>query len=93
MAPEIPKKFTLNNFPNPFNPTTTVSFTLPVRTKVDLIIYNAIGQEVIRLVKDKLLDAGSYEYDWDASQLPSGIYFCRLRTREYTHTQKMMLLK
>jgi hypothetical protein len=93
IAQDVAKEFTLSNFPNPFNPTTNISFTLPVKTKVDLIIYNALGQEVIRLVKGELLDAGSYEYDWDASQLPSGIYFCRLRTREYTNTQKMMLLK
>jgi hypothetical protein len=92
-AQVIAKQFSVGNYPNPFNPTTTISITLPVKTMVDLIIYNALGQEVVRLVKGEHLNAGSYEYNWDASSLPSGIYFYHLRTKEFTRTQKMMLLK
>ncbi|NIW43196.1 MAG: T9SS type A sorting domain-containing protein [Gammaproteobacteria bacterium] len=93
LAQQEVKQFSLSNYPNPFNPTTRISFGLPVKTKVHLVIYNALGQEVLRLVDAEYLNPGIYNYDWDASRLPSGIYFYRLRTKEYTHTQKMMLLK
>jgi hypothetical protein len=80
------------NFPNPFNPTTKVRFDLPKSTHAKLIIYDILGREVTTLVNEKL-NAGSYEVSWHASAYPSGVYFYKLETEEFTNTKKMVLLK
>ncbi len=83
--------------PNPFNPTTTIRFDLPMDSQVHLIIYDISGREVMRLV-DEVRPAGYYELRWngrDATgrQVPSGIYFTRLVTPEYSKSMKMLKLK
>lgn len=88
---------TLNNFPNPFNPTTTISFSIPDETKVDLSIYNIKGQKIKSLLNDQI-EAGEHSIVWngeDASgkKVASGIYFYKLKTQTKTHIKKMLLLK
>jgi hypothetical protein len=80
------------NYPNPFNPTTTIKFDLPKTSQVTLKVFNTLGEEVTILVSDRL-SAGSYSYEWDASNLASGVYLCSLQTGSYITTRKMMLLK
>ena len=90
---EIPETFSLNqNYPNPFNPTTRISFDLPVSFFVNLTVYNLLGKEVKVLVNENL-SAGKYEADFNASELPGGTYFYRLRAGDFTQTKKMILIK
>ncbi|MEJ2052262.1 MAG: T9SS type A sorting domain-containing protein [Calditrichota bacterium] len=86
-------RFTLHqNYPNPFNPSTTIRFDLPQASQVTLKVFNTLGEEVTTLVSGKL-SAGFYSYQWDASNLASGIYLCNLQVGSYIETMKMMLLK
>ena len=86
-------KFSLEqNYPNPFNPSTVISYQLPVSTNVTLKVYDLLGREVATLV-DESKPAGSYEVEFDASQLSSGVYLYKLTTGEYTAAKKLMLLK
>lgn len=80
------------NFPNPFNPTTHIRFTLPKSETVTLKILNSRGQEIGTLV-DGVLPAGNHEQTWTAYNLPSGIYLCQLRSGSKTETMKMLLQK
>jgi hypothetical protein len=80
------------NYPNPFNPSTTIEFSIPRSEFVILKIYNLLGQEVVTLVSEKLA-AGKYKYDWNASDLESGVYFYRLATNHFIRSKKMILLK
>ncbi len=80
------------NYPNPFNPTTTISFQLPIASQVTLKIYDLLGKEVVTLV-DEMKNAGSYRFNFDASQLASGMYFYRLDTKNFSQVRKMILLK
>jgi len=85
--------FTLyQNYPNPFNPSTTIEFFIPRAGKVQLKIYNILGQEVAILVSGKLT-AGNYKYDWQPKNLASGIYLYRLKAGDYVETKKMMLIR
>ncbi len=88
-----PSTFSLSqNFPNPFNPVTTIEYSLPSESPVQLTIYNINGQAVEHLVDD-ILPAGIHNINWNASQLTSGIYFYRLTTEEFAETKKMLLIK
>ncbi|MCK5128019.1 MAG: T9SS type A sorting domain-containing protein, partial [candidate division Zixibacteria bacterium] len=78
--------------PNPFNPTTTISYSVPERAHVNLRIFNILGQEVQILV-DNTKEAGQYEINWDAKNSASGIYFYRLSYQDKVLTKKMTLLK
>lgn len=90
---QIPNKYVLSqNYPNPFNPTTVINFSIPKTSKIELSVYNVLGQKVATLL-NKELAAGSYKYDFNASNLTSGIYFYKLQTENYSQTKKMMLLK
>jgi formylglycine-generating enzyme required for sulfatase activity len=80
------------NYPNPFNHTTTLSFALPRAESVSLKVYNSIGQWVATLEKQRL-DAGLHKYQWDAGNLPSGIYYCRLIFDDHVSMKKMLLLR
>ena len=80
------------NYPNPFNPATTVTFAIPGKSDVTLTIYDQRGREVARLA-DGMMEAGVHRMRWDASALPSGIYFCRLEAGEIRRSQKMVLVK
>ncbi len=97
-ANSIPKSYELDqNFPNPFNPETVISFGLPHTGHVNLSVYNVLGEEVEELFDDEL-PAGRHEFVWstrtrNGASLPSGIYFYRLLTQEVSLTRKMLLLK
>lgn len=80
------------NYPNPFNPGTTINFSIPKQDHVILKVFNSIGQEVA-LLHNGNLSAGSYQINFDASKLTSGIYFYQIKTQSFTMTKKMMLLK
>jgi hypothetical protein len=88
-----PSSFGLEqNYPNPFNPTTTIKFDLPKATEVSLKVFNVLGEEVTTLVSDRL-STGLYSYEWDASNLASGVYLYRLRAGDYVETRKMVLMR
>ena len=88
-----PIAFTLEqNYPNPFNPSTTISWQSPVSSHQTLKIYDVLGNEVAILVNE-YRPAGSYEVNFDASNLSSGIYFYELRSGSYLEIKKMTLLK
>jgi hypothetical protein len=90
---QIPKEFKLSqNYPNPFNPTTTIKFDLPKTSKVSLKVFNILGEEVVTLVSYRL-SAGSYSYEWDATNLASGVYLYRLQAGDYVETRKMVLMR
>jgi Leucine-rich repeat (LRR) protein len=95
-TPLIFKNFELQqNFPNPFNPITTIQFQVAHISEVSLKIFNILGEEVVTLVSDKLA-AGQYTYEWDASRLAgiaSGIYIYQLKAAEFIQTKKMVLMR
>ena len=80
------------NYPNPFNPSTTINFTIPKNDFVTLKVYNILGSEVSTLVNQELT-AGSYKFDFDASNLASGIYLYELKAGSFAQIKKMNLLK
>jgi len=90
---ELPHSFLLKqNFPNPFNPRTTIEYSLPKAGHVSLVIYNLAGKEVTKLFEGEK-PAGNYIAIWDATSLASGIYFYRLQAGDFVLTRKMVLLK
>jgi hypothetical protein len=92
-SPEVPETFVLSqNFPNPFNPTTQITFSLPEAEYASLKVFNLIGEEVATLVEQQL-PAGSYKFNFDASKLPSGLYIYRLSAGTHSQSKKLMLLK
>jgi hypothetical protein len=84
--------FLLTAYPNPFNPSTKISWQSPIGSWQTLKIYDVLGNEVATLV-DEYKPAGSYEVEWDASRYPSGVYFYQLKAVEYVNTKMMILLK
>lgn len=89
----IPDRFQLfDNYPNPFNPSTTFSFNLPSRTFVTLKIFDVIGREVAMVVSDEL-PAGNHAWQWNAQGLTSGVYFYRIQAGDFVDAKKLMILK
>lgn len=82
----------VENYPNPFNPTTRISFTIPQKGNVKLRVFDLLGRE-ITILADGVYEAGKYEVSFDASSLPSGVYFYNLTTGSNTITKKMLLIK
>ena len=80
------------NFPNPFNPTTSISFALPTRSFVSLKVFDVLGREVSTIVCGEL-QAGTYTRQWNAANLASGVYFYRLQAGTYSDTKKLLLLR
>ncbi|MBN1633915.1 MAG: T9SS type A sorting domain-containing protein [Ignavibacteria bacterium] len=94
VSTEIPNAYSLlQNYPNPFNPSTTIRFELPKATNVTLKIYNINGQEVASLINNTLINAGTSEYTFDASNLSTGIYFYSIQAGNFKDTKKMVLIK
>ena len=88
-----PEEFELyNNYPNPFNPSTTIRYSIPEASFTTLKIYNALGKEVAGLVND-IKSAGTYEVEFNASYLPGGIYIYTIQAGSFKETKKMILLK
>ena len=90
----IPLVYSLGqNFPNPFNPGTTIQFSIPEDIQnVKLIIYSALGEKVAELVNTGL-QAGIYKYHWDAGSYSSGVYVYQLVTEKFVSSKKLLLLK
>jgi hypothetical protein len=89
----LPSKFHLSqNYPNPFNPTTIINYELPITNFVELSIYNILGQKVATLVYERQ-PAGTYQVEWDASRISSGLYFYILKSGEIQDVKKMILIK
>ena len=89
----MPESFSLSAaYPNPFNPTTTLNFAIPVDNEVFLSIYNLQGREVATLIS-RNMHAGYHSIVWDASFYASGLYFVKMMSGEYIKTQKLMLVK
>ena len=90
---DIPSTFELSqNYPNPFNPSTKISYSIVNPTNVNLTVYNILGQQVALLVND-FKNSGTYEVNFDASSLSSGIYIYRLESGSTVISKKMTLLK
>jgi hypothetical protein len=86
-------EFKLNtNYPNPFNPSTKISFDIREKTPVELTVYDIQGKKVVTLVNETL-EKGNYSIEFNAGNLPSGAYFYRLQTDEFTDIKRMLLLK
>lgn len=81
------------NFPNPFNPSTIIRFSIAERVKVTLRILNLLGEEVWREIDGETMDAGKYEVDFVAKGLPSGTYVYRLEAGNFVKSKKMVLSK
>jgi hypothetical protein len=91
--PELPTVYALKqNYPNPFNPTTNIRFDLPKDSDVNLVVYDLMGREVAKLVNNHL-NAGYYTINFNAANLPSGVYIYRLKAGDFVSTKKLMLLK
>lgn len=89
----VPNNCSLSqNYPNPFNPSTKINFDIVKPGFVSLKVFDILGKEVATLVSENL-SAGSYETDFDGSNLPSGVYFYRIETNEFTQVKKMILNK
>ena len=80
------------NFPNPFNPSTSIRYAIPRESDVKLVVYDVMGREIATLVNERL-NAGTYTVDWNASEFPSGVYFYRLTADNFTETKKLLLIK
>ena len=99
LSTETPDDFVLmQNYPNPYNPTTNIRFGIPENSDIQLIIYNSLGELVQELVNQNM-NSGNYEVAWDASNLPSGIYLIRINAKgldskkNFTQVKKAILLK
>ncbi len=93
----IPEIFSLSqNYPNPFNPTTKIKFDIPPSKGAGgmtrLFIYDALGKDIATLVNEQL-SPGTYSVEWDGTNYPSGVYFYKLITNDFTETRKMVLMK
>jgi len=89
---QLPQEYRITAFPNPFNPSTQIAYSLPKAGQVSLKVFNLLGEEVITLVNE-MQSAGTHAAFFDGSALPSGIYLCRLQVGNFAETKKMVLLK
>ena len=90
---EIPTGYMLaQNYPNPFNPNTTIKFSVPNSTHVNLTVYDALGKVISTLVNEEKT-AGTYEVDFEAKNLSSGVYFYKITTSDFSATKKLLLMK
>jgi hypothetical protein len=95
ISTEVPDNFVLyQNYPNPFNPVTKIKFDVPVETihELSLRVYDFLGREITTLVNEKL-KPGTYEVEWDAINYPSGVYFYKLTSGDFSETKRLVLLK
>ena len=91
---QVASNFELSqNYPNPFNPSTTISFALPTSSKVTLNVYNVLGQRVASLINGQSMSAGSYDFNFDASKLSSGMYIYHIQAGAFSATKSMTLIK
>jgi hypothetical protein len=79
-------------YPNPFNPTTSIQFTLPENRMVNISVFNIIGEKVSEIINADFT-AGTHKIQWNASNQPSGVYFIRLNAGDFNSVKKAILLK
>lgn len=90
----IPLVYNLSqNYPNPFNPTTKINYELPLNTKVNIVIYDILGREVMRLVNNEFKQAGRYTVEFNGQNYASGVYFYRIEAGNFIQSKKMVLVK
>ncbi len=90
---EFPKEYSLlNNYPNPFNPSTIIRYAVPKSSPVQIKVFDVIGNEIVTII-DEEKPAGTYEVEFDGTGLPSGIYFYQLKAGSFVKTKKMILIK
>jgi hypothetical protein len=90
--PQLPEYYLSQNFPNPFNPTTTIVFSIPKKEKVSLKIYNSLGEEIEEIV-NREFPLGKHTLKYNAANLPSGIYFYRINAGSFSQTKKLLLIR
>ena len=94
----MPVEFALHqNYPNPFNPITTINYDLPQQTHVNIMIYDILGREVVKLISEEI-PAGYQSVIWNTRNnfgqpVSAGIYFYQIQTKDFVKTNKMVLLK
>ena len=89
----LPKTFALgNNYPNPFNPTTTIQYNIPKYSNVSIRIFDIRGRQVALLV-DQRMNPGYFSVVWNGNQYSSGLYFVQMIAGQYVDTKKLMLIK
>ena len=89
----IPQRFRLDQpFPNPFNPTTTIEFLIPKSGLVTLTVYDVLGRE-IETILNQHIQAGHHKVQWNASDVPSGIYFIRMQSGDFSQVRKCIAVK
>ena len=94
LSTEVPDGYKLEqNYPNPFNPTTTINFSIPKESILSLIIYDASGKQIQRLLNNENIKAGAYEINFNGNHLTSGVYFYRFEAGDFATTKKMILIK
>lgn len=90
---EIPDNFALlGNYPNPFNPMTTISFSIPQQVEVQLVVFDILGRKVAELV-NQTMEAGKYNVNFDGSKLASGMYIYKITAGSFTESKKMLMVK
>ena len=90
---DVPQEFSLSEaYPNPFNPSTTIDFSVPSESVVNIGIYDVSGRNIQTLVNDNY-QPGYYSIVWDGAGHSSGVYFVKMTSGSYTQTQKLMLVK
>jgi hypothetical protein len=93
LASDVPVRPALfQNFPNPFNPSTTLGFQISVRTHVTLKVYDVLGREVATLVEGSL-GPGYHSAEWHADSFASGMYYCRMTAGSFAEARRLVLLK
>jgi len=90
MSEEIPKEYSISNYPNPFNPSTTINYQLPENGFVTIKVYDILGKEVATLVNENK-QAGYHKIDFDGSKLTSGIYIYTIKANNFAQSKKMIL--
>ena len=91
ISPEDYQLYSL--YPNPFNPSLNISFSISTPGKTDIAIYNSNGQEVGKILRNEYLQKGNYNFSWDASNNPSGLYFVKLENQNFSQIKKALFLK
>lgn len=82
----------MQNYPNPFNPSTVIEFALPIRSRVNLELYNLLGERLVAII-DETLSPGYYSVPFNAARFASGVYLYRMQAGDFVETKKMVILK
>ena len=91
--PLLPEKYNISNvYPNPFNPIISITYTIPINSYVSIAIYDMLGNQITFLINN-FQTSGYHTINWNASSYPSGVYFIRMESGEFSQTQKVLLVK